>query len=421
VVDGRGRAWPQVSDEPVCGAVVDQHRRLEGPDPAGGRVRDDGVPPLEASTTFTIIVNEANAPPVLKPIANRITAEDAFLSFVVSATDSDLPKQTLTFSIDPGAPAGISINPATGEVLWIPTEEQGPSTNFITIRVTDDGAPPMSAAQTVVIVVNEVNTTPILDPVATRNVNEGDLLTFAVSATDSDLPPQHLAFSLDPGAPAGASMTSDGVFSWTPGEAQGPSTNFLTIRVSDDGSPPLSAAQIVTIIVNEVNSPPVLAPIGDKIVNEGQTLTFVASASDADIPAQTLSCSLSPGAPGGASINPATGVFNWTPPMGSAPATNTVTIRVTDNGSPALSVSETFRIMVVGGPRLLSIVADSTGNVSVTWQTNPGKTYRVLYTGDLSTPWTALGSDVTATGTTASIIDSTNNGRQRFYRIMQVD
>jgi hypothetical protein len=43
VVEGRGRPWPQITDEPVRGVVVDQHRRLEGPDPAGGRVRDDGV------------------------------------------------------------------------------------------------------------------------------------------------------------------------------------------------------------------------------------------------------------------------------------------------------------------------------------------------------------------------------------------
>ena len=48
-------------------------------------------------------------------------------------------------------------------------------------------------------------------------------------------------------------------------------------------------------------------------VNEGTSLTFTASATDPDIPAQSLIFSLDPGAPAGASINPGSGVFKWTP------------------------------------------------------------------------------------------------------------
>ena len=66
-------------------------------------------------------------------------------------------------------------------------------------------------------------------------MDEGTELTFAAVAADSDVPADTLTFSLGAGAPAGASITSGGVFSWTPAEAQGPGIYAVTIQVSDDG------------------------------------------------------------------------------------------------------------------------------------------------------------------------------------------
>src|SRR5262249_34655664 len=67
------------------------------------------------------------------------------------------------------------------------------------------------------------------------------------------------------------------------------------------------------ILATGSNTPPVLAFIGNKSVNEGASLTFTNTATDADVPAQTLTFSLDAGAPAGAGINPNTGVFSWTP------------------------------------------------------------------------------------------------------------
>ena len=71
-----------------------------------------------------------------------------------------------------------------------------------------------------------------------------------------------------------------------------------------------------------VNTPPVLDPIGDKALYLGQTLTFTATASDADLPAQILGFTLEVGAPPGAGINLNSGLFNWTPSaVGNYPLT----------------------------------------------------------------------------------------------------
>ena len=93
------------------------------------------------------------------------------------------------------------------------------------------------------------------------------------------------------------------------------------------------------------NQAPVLAAIGNKTVNEGSLLSFTATASDADS-GQTRTFSLGAGAPTGATINATTGVFSWTPTESQGVGTYNVTVRVTDNGSPALSDFETISITV---------------------------------------------------------------------------
>jgi hypothetical protein len=59
-----------------------------------------------------------------------------------------------------------------------------------------------------------------------------------------------------------------------------------------------------------IDNPPILAPIGNLIVNKGRTLTFALSATDAD--GDTLIYSAS-NLPSEASFDPTTGTFQWTP------------------------------------------------------------------------------------------------------------
>jgi uncharacterized delta-60 repeat protein len=103
-----------------------------------------------------------------------------------------------------------------------------------------------------------------------------------------------------------------------------------------------------------VNHPPVLAAIANQTVSEGSLLTFTASATDPDA-GQTLTYSLAPGAPAGATINPTTGVFSWTPPD---EASTSITVRVTDNGAPNLSASRTFTVTVTNVAPTVSAGSD---------------------------------------------------------------
>jgi hypothetical protein len=265
------------------------------------------------------------------------------------------------------------------------------------------------------------NQPPVLAAVGDKTVVEGQLLTFALSATDPNSPPQTLTFSRDPGG-INASVSPAGLFTWTPVEVEGPGVYSITFRVTDNGSPALSDTETISITVLETNAAPVLAAIGHKLVTAGSNLTFTATATDSDRPAQNLAFSLDAGAPAAASINPSSGVFTWTPSVGHAPTTNQVTIRVTDNGTPALNDFETFNIVVAGPPRITSITVSPAGLVTIQWSSFAGKTYRVEYKPDFSAPsWLPLGANVLATGATASVTDTVGANLRRFYRVRLLD
>src|SRR5207247_750570 len=137
-----------------------------------------------------------------------------------------------------------------------------------------------------------------------------------------------------------------GVFSWTPTEAQGPADYSVTVRVTDNGTPALDASRTLAIHVGEVNTAPELAPIANQSVDQKSVVQLTARDTDADLPAHTLNFSLDAGAPAGAAIDATTGVFRWTPTEAQGPADYSVTVRVTDDGTPALDASRTFAIHV---------------------------------------------------------------------------
>ncbi len=323
-------------------------------DTAGNREAAPASADAQTATT-----NPGNAPPVITPIPTQTVTQGALFSFTPVATDADLPAETLTWMLLPGAPAGALVAPATGRINWQTTLADGGTTQSFTLVVTDSGSPSLSATQSFDVVVTRVNTRPsITPPPALISVDEQTTLSLPLSAVDPDLPQQTLTWQLAPGAPTGLSLNpATGLLMWTPTEAQGPSNYVVRVIVRDNGTPSLSDSNALTIVVNEVNRPPVLDAISNQVAYVLAPLVVRITASDPDIPANTLRFSLDPGAPAGARIDPATGLFTWMPTRAQAASSNTITIRVTDNGLPTLSDTKTFTVIV---PDYLEAIMGST-------------------------------------------------------------
>jgi hypothetical protein len=114
------------------------------------------VPPLDPSAY----------PPVLATVADHTIQACAVLAVTNSATDPNLPAHPLTFSLDPSAPPGVSIDPANGVLSWAVPAAFANTTNIITVRVTQASAPSLSDVKSFKVIVVPP---PVLQPLRLVN------------------------------------------------------------------------------------------------------------------------------------------------------------------------------------------------------------------------------------------------------------
>ncbi len=152
----------------------------------------------------------------------------------------------IAFSLD-FAPDGATIHPTTGWFSWTPTEEQGPGVYTFEVVATDGAE---TAYKEITLVVREVsdNNPPMLNPIGNKSGATGYPVTFTATASDPDAG-QSLTFSLE-NSPSGAGIhPNTGAFSWTPST---PGTYNVTVKVADDGFPPLSDSETFQIVVTNL-------------------------------------------------------------------------------------------------------------------------------------------------------------------------
>ncbi|MFZ0826186.1 MAG: putative Ig domain-containing protein [Verrucomicrobiia bacterium] len=125
------------------------------------------VPPY-AMVDLLIPPAGPNTPPVLAPIGDQTVNVGQTVAFTASATDTDAPPQTLTFTLLSG-PGSATLNPNTGAFSWRPAVTDANTVNPISLMVADDGIPSLSATQSFTVTVN-----PLTLPIATSfTLNNG--------------------------------------------------------------------------------------------------------------------------------------------------------------------------------------------------------------------------------------------------------
>src|SRR5205823_1364917 len=135
------------------------------------------------STGISLILrnNPTNRAPVLAAIAtNQFVAESSPLTFTATATDPDAG-QTVTYSLDAGAPAGAAIDPTTGVFTW--TAPNGHVTGSVAVRVRDTGTPSRDGAKTNAITVSNVAPSVTING-APASRPEGTAISLTSTVTD---------------------------------------------------------------------------------------------------------------------------------------------------------------------------------------------------------------------------------------------
>lgn len=400
VMEERGAKWASLIKVVGTGTIVNANAyllRLEPPERGTFRltITADDRQGGTAVHNLTVSVADQNRPPTAASL-DLVTDED--MPLAIKLTGSDPDSNPLTYRIvTPPLNGGLS--GTAPNLTYVPIANFNGS-DFFAFRVNDGSVD--SAPAQVKITVKPVNDAPVLTVPTTVTGSEGQPLTINLAATDVDQN-QTLTFTSS-NSPTGASVATTSPTSsqlkWTPSFTQ--AGNYtVTVRVTDNGTPPLSDAKEIKLTIVDV---PALSVPGPQTVNEGQSLIF-----DVAVPGGQVGSTVSTSAmPEGATLTAtSTGVwqFKWTPSYTQAGSYN-VTFRAT---TTAGSENKDLRITVYDAQRELS---KEPGDLIV-YGANGPVPRNVLDAGDATGTSVATG-DLNGDGVADLVIGApfANNGTQ---------
>ena len=215
----------------------------------------------------------------------------------------------------------------------------------------------------------------------------------------------------------------------------GPTVTNGLFTFFDDGSQvPFGPVRFYRLILSgsgttTPNTPPsFLATPPNQIINPLNPLIVTNTATDAQSPPQILTYTLTSTATGANQpIINNTGIITWTPDVSQAGTSNVITTIVSDNGSPSLSATNSFVVIVTPVPQISSIVI-SNGFYLLTWLAPTNDIFEVQVATNLASPvWQTLATNIMYTGPvtpTNGVFSYLDDGTQvpfgplRFYRLI---
>ncbi len=314
-------------------------------------VTDDGQPAASDSESINLVISVANQPPVLDTIGNQVVDIGQQLEIELSATDAENDDLTFSVSAAPGDSELTDNGDGTATFSFTPDADDEGNHRLI-FTVTDNGNPIGADSEDIVISAGDVNRPPELDAIGNHLVEEGQEVTFTVSASDPE--GDKITLSAD-SLPGDAKFTDSGdntgEFTWTP-TADDIGNHSIAFTATDNGDPIETDVEEIIISVTlpggAGNNPPVLTPIGNQIVQLGNTLNLNIIASDPDGDQLEINSS---NLPVGATLtdnNNGTALLNYEP-VATDVGNHYVTIAVYDDGTPVASTEQTFTISVDDG------------------------------------------------------------------------
>lgn len=300
-----------------------------------------------AYDTTSITVTNVNQAPVFTAELPDTQAVAEGVEFTHTYVVTDEADNTALYYTILTGPAGATLDISTGAFVWTPAFETNGTFETLTVVVFDaDSA--ASDTTTSVLRITKTNRAPVISQINTLSIDEGATGTVTYTATDPDSA-DALTFSLSNTAGDttnyGASITTAGVFSWSPGYTQAGTYNFI-VTVTDNGAPNLSDSDtLVVTVVNQNAAPEFTSVLENQTIVFGGTITATYQATDLD--GDALTYSFNGESPEGATLNATTGEFSWTP-VANQTAIYLIKIKVSDGTAEATTQAEITVTGVVG-------------------------------------------------------------------------
>ncbi len=318
---------------------------------------DDNRETSDAATlTFAITIEAAEDS---APSFGDQTIDDQTYTQDEAITALTLPAATggngtLTYSITPELPAGLSFDAATRTLSGTPTEAQSATTYTYTVEDSDDNRETSDEATltfAITIEAPEDSAPSFGDQTIDDQTYTQDEAIMAVTLPAATGGNGTLTYSITPALPAGLSFdAATRMLSGTPTEAQSATTYTYTVEDADDNRETSDEATLTFAIT--IEAPEDSAPsFGDQTIDD-QTYTQDEAIMAVTLPAATggngtLTYSITPALPAGLSFDAATRMLSGTPTEAQSATTYTYTAEDADDNREASDAATlTFAITV---------------------------------------------------------------------------
>jgi RHS repeat-associated protein len=295
------------------------------------RVTDQGE--LYDQQVFSVGVLDVNDAPTFQAVTLPTPRIGQKFRFAVKATDPDLG-DAITYRIE-NAPAGMSIEPVSGEVRWTPLATQAGLSSF-TVRATDLRGATIAATYSVTL---PANAAPVVDSSPIVEAMAGQPYEYDVQASDPD--GDLLSYLFD-AAPAGMTIdANNGMVRWTPGEEHVGNASVV-VRVIDANGGATTQAWTIAV-APPANHAPEFDSSPLTTVALGQRYDYDSAATDLD--GDALRYELLE-APAGMAVDTVTGRVVWQPRTDQI-GVHAIRLQVND-GKGGLAVQQ-FEVLVAAG------------------------------------------------------------------------
>lgn len=372
---------------------------------------NNGLTTIQSIFVTVTPVNE-HSPVITSPVEYDVRENRTSIGTIV-ATDVDLPNQVLTYSIVGGVDADhFELNSTTGVLTFkvdhdfeIPTDVGADNTYEVQIEVNDNSG--LSTLQNLAVTVTPANDNgPVFTSPDAFTVVENSTVVATLTATDADLPAVAIFFDIFGGVDAALfdlnRETGVLTFKQAPDfevPTDSNTDNIYQVRVAVNDGGGFNSVQDLTITVTPINDhSPVLTSSATFTIPEGTTPVSQITATDADLPAQTLTFNLAEDVDGALFTISPTGqlAFKSAPDFlnpSDIGADNAYQLVVKVNDGAGSETSQSITVNVTFVSRNSAPVFTSTDNFTITEGTSMAGT---VVATDVDVPTQTLNYSITS-------------------------
>lgn len=274
---------------------------------------------------------------------------------------------SLTFDL-PVAPAGMTVHPTLGVLVWTPTVDQV-GAHQVVLRARDGAGG--FALQTFEVVVPALNAAPVVVSTPPGPATVGNPYEYLIRAQDADGDPLTFQFV----SPVGAGITVDaaGALRFTPAAGRVGSLPVV-VRVDDGRGGALDYAFSIAVAASAANSAPTIRSTAPATARQGAPYSYLVDAVDPD--GDPLAFELLRGPDGmtlGTSIGldgstiAAPGLIRWTPTAADIGQSREVEVRVSDGRGGSAVQSFTIQALALGANAAPRITSNPGAAATVDW------------------------------------------------------